>query len=213
MLIQLTIAVGIFFTYSLDASQIIYLNGTSSVGKSTLAKALQQELAEPYLLTGIDNVIEMMPEKVNNWVGGSAELGFCWKKGCDAKGNPLQLLQVGPFGARMSQALREIAKGLADGGFCLIIDDVACDKEAFTKWKKALSGHTVLWVGLTAPLEVIEQREKARGDRQIGQARAIYNEVHTGFSYDFYLDSSQLTVNEMVQKIKRACHTPQKVQR
>jgi chloramphenicol 3-O phosphotransferase len=188
----------------LNAAQIIYLNGTSSVGKSTLAHALQDELDEPYLLIGIDSIIAMMPQKVNNWVGGKAELGFSWEKSSDTKGNPLQLLHIGPYAAQMPKALRETAKALANSNFCLIIDDVSIEKDEFTLWKDALKGHQVLFVGLTAPLEVIEKRERERGNRQIGQARAYYNEVHKGFTYDLFLDTSALSVSEMVQKIKNA---------
>ncbi len=51
-------------------AQIIYINGPSSSGKTTLAKALQQEFDQPFLHIGIDRVIGMMPEKLNNWEGG-----------------------------------------------------------------------------------------------------------------------------------------------
>lgn len=37
--------------------QIIYLNGPSSSGKTTLAKALQHAFEEPFLHVGIDKII------------------------------------------------------------------------------------------------------------------------------------------------------------
>jgi len=37
--------------------QIIYLNGPSSSGKTTLAKALQDVFEEPFLHVGIDKII------------------------------------------------------------------------------------------------------------------------------------------------------------
>jgi chloramphenicol 3-O phosphotransferase len=58
------------------AFQIIYLNGPSSSGKTTLAKALQEEFEQPFLHIGIDRVIGMMPVKLNNWDGGEALQGF-----------------------------------------------------------------------------------------------------------------------------------------
>lgn len=196
----------IFFTVSsLSAGQIIYLNGTSSAGKTTLAKALQNHFKEPYLLVGIDVLIEMMPAKINNWQGGHAELGFSWKQSKDEEGHQLKILQMGPFAAKMPNGLRAIAKALADCGFNLIIDDVASDANAAKEWHEALKGQKVLWVGLTAPLEVIEKREKERGDRQLGQARAVYNEVHNGFKYDLYYDTSTKSMPEMVQAIEEAC--------
>lgn len=44
-------------------AQIIYINGPSSSGKTTLAKALQQVFDQPFLHIGIDRVIGMMPVK------------------------------------------------------------------------------------------------------------------------------------------------------
>lgn len=55
-----------------NPTQIIYLNGASSSGKTTLAKALQNTFEKFFLLIGIDKIIEWMPEKFNNWTGGEA---------------------------------------------------------------------------------------------------------------------------------------------
>ncbi|MCE5293654.1 MAG: chloramphenicol phosphotransferase CPT family protein [Chlamydiales bacterium] len=207
MTIRLIVALFLFASLPVAACQIIYLNGPSSVGKTTLTRALQNELKTPYMHIGIDKIIEMMPEKVNNWEGGTAELGFSWKKSSDAEGRPLQLLQMGSFAAQMGKAFRDVSAALAKDNFCLIIDDVAIEKDAFLLWKEALKGHTVLWVGLTAPLEVIEMREKARGDRQLGQARACYFEVHKGFTYDLMLDTSKEPTAELVKQITSACQS------
>lgn len=68
-------------------AQIIYINGPSSSGKTTLAKALQHEFDQPFLHIGIDRVIGMMPEKLNNWEGGPAPLGFSWKESVDETGD------------------------------------------------------------------------------------------------------------------------------
>lgn len=42
---------------------IIFLNGVSSSGKTTLAKALQAALPTPYFLLNSDTFYNMMPEK------------------------------------------------------------------------------------------------------------------------------------------------------
>ena len=41
----------------MQSGQVILLNGTSSAGKSTLAKQLQEILPQPYLHTGIDHFL------------------------------------------------------------------------------------------------------------------------------------------------------------
>ena len=44
-----------------------------------------------------------------------------------------------------------------------------------------------------APLDVLEAREIARGDRAIGLARWQFDKVHRGMTYDFEIDTSTLT--------------------
>lgn len=45
---------------------LILLNGTSSAGKTTLAKALQDTLPTPYLVVGIDTVVFGLPSRYVN---------------------------------------------------------------------------------------------------------------------------------------------------
>jgi len=77
-----------------DPVQVIYLNGPSSSGKTTLAKMLQDSCETLFLLVGIDKIIGWMPEKVNDWTGGCAPLGYSWKKGEDATGNLIHEVSV-----------------------------------------------------------------------------------------------------------------------
>lgn len=42
-------------------SRVIVLNGGSSSGKSSLARALQEVLPEPWLRLGVDDLIDAMP--------------------------------------------------------------------------------------------------------------------------------------------------------
>ena len=45
---------------------IILLNGTSSSGKTSIVKALQDSMEEPYLDMGIDRFIWMLPKRFLN---------------------------------------------------------------------------------------------------------------------------------------------------
>lgn len=48
----------------LEPGKIVFLNGTSSAGKTTLAKALQASLDEPYLCMGIDHFLSSVPQRL-----------------------------------------------------------------------------------------------------------------------------------------------------
>ena len=143
--------------------QIIYLNGPSSAGKSTLARALQQKLEKPFLVIGIDQIIFMMPEKLNDWHNETMALGFSWQPVKDAAGNVTAYkIDKGSFGKRMCQAFKDIAVTLASSGNYVIIDDVSFGKKEVDEWRRTLKKFKVLWVGVTAPIEIIEAREKER---------------------------------------------------
>lgn len=182
--------------------QIIYLNGPSSSGKTTLAHLLQQELNFPFLHIGIDRVIGMMPDKLNDWEGGPASLGFSWKNSTDETGHLVHEIQLGPFAKKMSETLKEIVLTLARLEHYIIIDDVAFGKQDVDKWRLALKDYNVLWVGIHTPLSHLEQREKQRGDRMIGSARAQYYQVHKEVVYDLQFDTSKDSSEKIVHDIK-----------
>lgn len=185
-------------------TKIIYLNGPSSSGKTTLAKALQEALLEPYLHVGIDKIIGFMPAKINNWEGGSAPLGFSWEAATDPTGHPIYNIHVGPFAQKVARSLKDIAHLLASQNYHLIIDDVAFGAIEVEEWKKTLKNYKVIYVGVTAPLEILEERECARGNRFVGSARAQYFKVHENVSYDLEIDSHLETLDTNVKRILRA---------
>lgn len=185
-----------------DPVQIIYLNGPSSSGKTTFAKALQHSFETLFLLVGIDKIIGWMPEKVNDWTGGEALLGYSWKKDKDTSGNLIHELQTGPYAKEIAKTFQEIVLLLAQKGYPIIIDDVSFGKQQIDEWKKLLKDFHVLWIGINAPLDVLEQREKERGNRMIGSARAQFHKVHVDATYDLEIDTHHASIAENVKKIQ-----------
>lgn len=182
--------------------QIIYLNGPSSSGKTTLARALQHAFDDLFLHVGIDKIIGWMPEKVNDWMGGEASLGYSWKKNTDVSGNPIQELQIGPYAERIAKTFQEVVLVLIKMGHHLIIDDVSFGKKQVDEWKELLKDFSVLWIGVNAPLSILEQREKERGNRMVGSARGQFHKVHTGATYDLEIDTHHATLEENIHKIQ-----------
>ncbi len=182
--------------------QIIYLNGPSSSGKTTLAKALQSALELVFLHIGIDKIIGWMPEKINDWTGGEAPLGFSWKKGQDESGYPIQELQMGPYAQKIGGIFQAVILSLARMGHHIIIDDVSVGKQQIDEWKELLKDFRVLWVGVNAPLPILEQREKERGNRILGSARGQFHKVHKNATYDLEIDTHQMTPRDAAEKIK-----------
>jgi chloramphenicol 3-O phosphotransferase len=143
-----------------------------------------------------------MPEKINDWTGGEASLGFSWKKSQDESGNPIQELQAGPYAQKIGETFQQVALALAKMGHHLIIDDVSFGRPQVDEWKKVLKNFRVLWVGVNAPLSVLEQREKDRGNRILGSARGQFHKVHTDATYDLEIDTHHANTAQNVEKIK-----------
>lgn len=175
-----------------QGGKIIYLNGSSSVGKTTLARALQKSLPEPYLLLGIDLFISMLPERY--WNDDPA--GFTLvptEAGLEIK--------TGPVAAKMSQALQETIVTLARNGNNLIVDDVNWDQAALEAVKKRLAPFDYLLVKVECPVEVAEQRECQRGDREIGFVKFQHARVKATHGYDLTVNTAASSPQECALQI------------
>lgn len=182
--------------------QIIYLNGASSSGKTTLARELQSKLKDYFLVIGIDQIIYMMPDKANDWHNDKIAPGFSWIPVKNELGHILSYrINSGPFGQLMLQMFKNIVKTLACSGYYLIIDDVSFGKEQFGQWKEQLKDFNVLWTGVTAPLEVLKQREIERGDRKIGSTIWQSEHVYLGVGYDLIIDTCEKSLSENIDLI------------
>ncbi|HEY8599969.1 MAG TPA: AAA family ATPase [Thermomicrobiales bacterium] len=185
----------------MPTNTIIYINGPSSAGKTQLALALQETLPEPYLYLSIDTLIGLMPAKVNDWTGQRTTIGYSFQPTTDDDGNAIYRVVAGPYARQIPRAFRAIVVTLAQSGLNLIIDDIAFGREQVQQWRAALQGYAVLWIGVTAAVETLEARERARGDRMVGSARDQAARVHTGVTYNLLLDTTATTTIAAVGQI------------
>ena len=97
--------------------------------------------------------------------------------------------------------LHRCVAALAKSGNNIIVDHVLHKKGWLEECIENWDGLDVLFVGVKCPLETAEQREKERGDRNVGTARDQYEHVHAHRLYDIDVDTSILTVDECVMRI------------
>ncbi len=182
--------------------QIIYLNGSTSSGKSTLSHALQKNLAQPHLIITLDHFISMIPSSYNDWTNDQPAPGFSCIPILDDFGQTQYSFHIGEFGQKIREAFMLTVATLAAQGHFIIIEDVSLGEVAVNQWKDALCDCKVLWVGLTAPKDILAAREKARGDRRVGAAQWQACHVHTGVTYDLMIDTHACRIEENVRIIK-----------
>ena len=157
---------------------IIFLNGTSSSGKTTLAHELRSKLSEPYFYLSLDHFLSpSMPLRIDM-----------------SREEDLKLVDSSITG--FNQALYAYSKSIGH----IIVDHVLQKKEWLMQVADSI-GHTdVFFVCVTAPLEVVEKREKLRPDRLPGTARSQYEAIHQQ-QYDMVINTHELNPQEAAIKI------------
>ena len=145
----------------------IVLNGTTSSGKSSIAKAIQKASSEPFLHIPLDSIVDMF-----RW---DAIQGEALRRECHSLG-------ISNF--------HRILPILMSSRFPGVIDHVFARDEWYDDCLSALDSQPVLLVGVHCPLEVLRTREKGRGNRRIGLAEKQFPLVHRNKTYDIEVDTS-----------------------
>src|SRR4051812_2335802 len=104
-------------------NKVIFLNGPSSAGKTSIARAIQHLSQEPWLTFGIDDCLNAMPDKYVG-SGEKATEGFHFVSDTDKEGFPITKVKTGPYGEKVSNLAPKIVELLADNGFNVIVDEV-----------------------------------------------------------------------------------------
>jgi chloramphenicol 3-O phosphotransferase len=164
----------------MEPGRIIFLNGTSSAGKSTLAKALRETLSEPFCYYASDQL---------------ADAGF------------RTIRRVRHGGARGEREKffdgfhRSIA-AFAEAGNDLIVEHIVEEQSWADQLAALLAGLDVFWIGVHAPIDELERRELERGDRSIGEAR-YHLKTHGFCRYDLNVDTTE-PIDGLVARIVEA---------
>ena len=120
-------------------------------------------------------------------------------------GAPLAVVaRFGPVFRRLVDSMAPAVRALVDGGNAVIFDHVLHDPAMYDSYCRATAGLDVVTVGVTCPLDVLEAREQARGDRVLGRARGLANVVHTFCSYDVTVDTGAASTDACVAAILAA---------
>ena len=190
---------------------IILLNATSSAGKSTLAKKLQEMLPQPYLHTGIDHFLAAAPwSRLFVYGDSTMETDAAGWYLPFQDGALVDAPRLGPVAYQWLAGMYASFAALAIAGINLIVDDVIYDPKVLQLAVKRLADLPVLFVGLHCPVEEVVRREQARGDRAPGGAAIFHGLVHTHGVYDLQVDTAQRSPTECAEQIQVALQYQQR---
>lgn len=166
---------------------IIVINGVTSSGKSSLLAVLQERLQAPYLDAGIDKFMWMLPARYFKrplWDG--------------VLHTPAE---AGDLGHRLVSGMHQSIEQLARSGNNVIADHILIECAWAGELAALLAPLPAYLIGLICPLEVVEARERARGDRTLGSAKAQHPVIHTSAHYDLELDTSVLAPHACANQV------------
>lgn len=177
---------------------IIFLNGTTSAGKTSILRILQDIMAAPYLDAGIDKFIFMLPTHYLEFPLWNDVLGHA--------------SHAGEMGHRLFSGMHHSIAALAQSGNNVLADHVFVEPRWVQECAQLMADLPAYLIGIRCPLDVTEAREKQRGDRTLGQARKQFPLVHQHGVYDLEVDTSLHTSEQCAHMIKafvEAVPTPQ----
>ena len=162
-----------------ELPDVLVLNGVSSSGKSSLARELQVLLPRPYLVLGVDTLVDAVPASLLAQDDG---LSF----------HSDGVVEVGAAFTALEDAWYAGLAAAARAGAPLILDEVLLGGgRSQRRLAAALEGLVVRWVAVRCDVQVAVAREAARPDRTVGMAAAQAPLVHAGVTYDVSVDTSR----------------------
>lgn len=144
--------------------RIILLNGTSSAGKSTLAKALRVKLDSQFHYFASDQL---------------ADAGF----------RPDDEEVRWTYRNAFFHGFHRSIAAFAEAGLDLLVEHIIEEQSWADELHALLQPFDVFWVGVHAPVSELERRERLRGDRTLGEA--LYHlKTHNFCTYQIEVDTT-----------------------
>ena len=152
--------------------RVILLNGPSSSGKSTLSKALQMlvldRMNRRYDVISIDDCMKVPPDET------------------------IYEDDVYEISGDMVQGALDALKTSAG----VIIDHVITSERIYQGLEDALKPYAMVKVRVTCPLDILKQREKARGNRFPGSAESSSTYLFPKDGYDLTIDTGSMSSHD-----------------
>ncbi|SEG96042.1 chloramphenicol 3-O phosphotransferase [Actinacidiphila yanglinensis] len=159
--------------------RIIFLNGTSSSGKSCLARELLAILdGDPWFHVPVDGINAM---RAGREIAPDAIDGVL---------------------TRTRMGFHRAVAGMAAAGNDLVVDHVLSEPWRLDDCLTVLAGVEVFLIGVHCPLPELKRREGARSDRPQGLAAYQYTRVHTHGLYDFECDTGTASPRACAELVK-----------
>ena len=190
---------------TLRPGTVIYLNGASSSGKGALARALQESVDSLFLHAQMDHLFEAMEVAgFTGAVGVGEEVPPKLARGAAFIHDDWRFvrLELGDEFERVARGFHATIAALAEEGNNVIADDLLTESWMIPSVAGKLGDLPAYLVGVHCAEEELERRERDRGDRFPGIARATAETVHRYVTlYDVEVDTASTSPEDAAEEV------------
>ncbi|MFC5528333.1 chloramphenicol phosphotransferase CPT family protein [Cohnella yongneupensis] len=175
---------------SMEQGIIVFLNGTSSSGKTSISTQLINQDKQKFYHLSVDEFIKGIFEFLD------AKYPDINPSTKEDEQKAFQIL-LDPIISMFYSSI----KAFSAIGMNVVVDTVLDNEYWFNACLDLFKGHSILYVGVQCSLQELQRREQLRGDRHIGLAQSQYNKVHSYGEYDIELNTEEMRPDECANKI------------
>lgn len=117
--------------------------------------------------------------------------------------------QSGPLGLTLFSGMHHAIAAATSRGNNVVADHVFVEKAWVEECANLFADRNAYLIGINCPLEILEQRERDRKDRTLGQARLQFDIIHKHTTiYDLEVDTSMFAPEQCAQQIIERLKNP-----
>ncbi|MBA3752274.1 hypothetical protein H0X06_05820 [Candidatus Dependentiae bacterium] len=182
---------------------LVFMIGTPSSGKTSIAKALQKQLTLPYLYAPTDTFVAMLPSSYLPALPREGERhnkqGIYFVKETGGS-KPCTSVKLGPLAQKLTTGIIAAIAGMGNAGLNVLVEGVIWEKTILEEAARGWKDFRVFFIHINPSLEEAERRESQRkdwftgGGRVEGQVCGAHKAVQAfGAIYDLELDTTHMT--------------------
>ena len=174
----------------MERGLIIFLNGTSSSGKTSIALEMKKQGEVPLHHLSVDQFFQNYDHFIDTTYPDM-------KPTREVEPGVMSDILFGPIGSLYYATI----KLFSELGLNVIVDTVISDDEFFNDFYDVLADYPILFVGVHCSKEELTRREQSRGDREIGLSHSQFDYVYAYDEYDLEVNTEELSSAACAEKI------------
>lgn len=174
----------------MERGLIIFLNGTSSSGKTSIAVEMKKHGDIPLHHLSVDQFFQNYDQFIDNTYPDMRPTR-------ELEPHVMTDILFDPIVSLFYSTI----KLFSEMGLNVIVDTVITNDKWFNGFYDLLSDYPILFVGVHCSKEELTRREQSRGDREIGLAHSQYDYIYAYGDYDLEVNTEELSSADCAAKI------------